>query len=236
MGSVNFLWDGEGRPSWDDLLFIYAYLECMKYKAVAFDLDGTLVCEKSSWWTLHKHFGTYQRSLINMKEYENGKITYDKFMELDIDLWKPRPHIDTIKKVLLNYNLSSNIKSVIKELKEKEIQLFIVTTAPDILANAVANDLGIQNVVSNCFIFDEKGYLTKKATFNVDLMKKECAFSKLISSRCLKCLDCIAVGDSKYDVGFLNKAGLGIAYRPDDILRKKATIVINDMNELLEYI
>lgn len=208
----------------------------MKHKAVAFDLDGTLVCEKSSWWTLHKHFGTYQHSLINMKDYENGKITYDKFMELDIELWKPRPHIDTIKKVLLNYTLSSNVKPVIKELEEKEYQIFIVTTAPDILANAVANELGIRNVASNCFIFDEKGYLTKNTTFNVDLMKKEYAFSKLISSRGLECTDCIAVGDSKYDVGFLNKAGLGIAYRPDDILRKEATIVINDMNELLDYI
>jgi HAD superfamily PSPase-like hydrolase len=208
----------------------------MKYKAVAFDLDGTLVCEKSSWWTLHKHFGTYHHSLINMKDYENGKITYDKFMELDIELWKPRPHIETIKKVLLNYTLSSNVKPVIRELEEKEYQIFIVTTAPDILANAVANELGIQNVASNCFIFDEKGFLTKNTTFNVDLMKKEYAFSKLISSRGLECTDCIAVGDSKYDIGFLNKAGLGIAYRPDDILRKKATIVINDMNELLEYI
>lgn len=208
----------------------------MKYKAVAFDLDGTLVCEKSSWWTLHKHFGTYDHSLINMKDYENGKITYDKFMELDIELWKPRPHIETIKKVLLNYTLSSNVKPVVRELEEKEYQIFIITTAPDILANAVANELGIQNVASNCFIFDEKGFLTKNTTFNVDLMKKEYAFSKLISSRGLECTDCIAVGDSKYDIGFLNKAGLGIAYRPDDILRKKATIVINDMNELLEYI
>lgn len=171
-----------------------------------------------------------------MKDYENGKITYDKFMELDIGLWKPRPHIETIKKVLLNYTLSSNVKPVIRELKEKQYQIFIVTTAPDILANAVANELGIQNVVSNCFIFDEKGFLTKNTTFNVDLMKKEYAFSKLISSRGLECTDCIAVGDSEYDIGFLNKAGLGIAYRPDDILRKKATIVINDMNELLEYI
>jgi HAD superfamily PSPase-like hydrolase len=208
----------------------------MKYKAVAFDLDGTLVCEKSSWWTIHKYFGTYQQSLINMKDYELGNITYDKFMELDIDLWKPRPHIDIIKKVLLNYSLSPNVKPLIKKLEEKECQTFIVTTAPDILANAVANELGIQNVASNGFIFDEKGYITKNATFKVDLMKKEYAFNKLISNRGLDCTNCIAVGDSKYDIGFLTEAGLGIAYRPDNTLKKKAKIVIDDLTELLEYI
>lgn len=208
----------------------------MAYKGIAFDLDGTLVTEKSSWWKLHNYFGTYETSLANMRDYEKGKITYGEFMRLDIGLWRPRPHINTIKEILLNYSLTSNSKAVTEILNEKGYRLFIVTTAPDILANAVAKELHIQHVAANEFIFDEKGYLTQKVTFNVDLMKKECALHTLLTKVGLKCNECIAVGDSKYDKGFLGKAGLGIAFNPDEVLRKEADVIINDMMELLKFI
>lgn len=208
----------------------------MQYKAVAFDLDGTLVTEKSSWYKLHRHFGTYKQSLTNMKAYEKGEISYDEFMKLDIGLWKPRPHIDTIRKIMLNYRLTSNSRFATKILNEKGYKLLIVTTAPDILANSVASELNIQHVVSNGLIFDEKGYLTQNVRFNVDLMKKEYALAGLLSKLGIECHECIAVGDSKYDKGFLKKAGLGVAFNPDYVLRKEAEFVIKDMKELLELI
>lgn len=31
------------------------------FQVIAFDLDGVLVEEPSSWWTLHKTFGTYEK-------------------------------------------------------------------------------------------------------------------------------------------------------------------------------
>jgi len=208
----------------------------MAFKAVAFDLDGTLVTEKSSWWTLHKFFGTYDQSVRNMTSYEQGKITYDKFMKLDIGLWKPRPHISTIEEVLLNYTLTSNSKLVTKLLKEKGYSLFIVTTAPNVLANAVAREINISHVVSNGFVFDSEGYLTQNIVFNVDLLKKEIAFRKLLSKAGVKCEECVAVGDSRYDKSFLNAAGLGVAFNPDNILRKEAKTIIHDMKELLDLI
>lgn len=207
----------------------------MAFKAVAFDLDGTLVTEKSSWWTLHKFFGTYEQSVQNMKSYEQGKITYDNFMKLDIGLWKPRPHISLIKKILLKYTLTANSKLVAQILRQKGYQLFIVTTAPDILANAIATELHIHHLASNGFIFDEAGYLTQDVVFNVDLMRKEDAFNVLLSGQGLDGKECIAVGDSKYDRGFLRNAGLGIAFDPDSTLQKEATVIIRDMIELLKF-
>lgn len=50
----------------------------MKYKLVAFDMDGTLLAEENSWAKLHRYFGTYESSLKNMKDYEQGKIAYDE--------------------------------------------------------------------------------------------------------------------------------------------------------------
>jgi phosphoserine phosphatase len=208
----------------------------MKYKLVAFDMDGTLIEDKSSWWKLHRYFGTYQLSLKNMKNYEEGKITYDKFMRLDIALWKPRPHISTIRKILLDYSFAPNAKYVINALQKKKYHVALITTGLDILANAVASKLHIPNVIANGLVVDKNGYLTKKVIFKVDLFEKEKAFNKLIEKIGIPRTQCIAVGDSKYDVNFLRNAGLGIAFKADKDLISVADVVISDLIELLSFV
>lgn len=205
----------------------------MPFKAIAFDLDGTLVKEKSSWYKLHQYFGTYSQSKINMADYERGKITYDEFMRFDIGLWIPKPTKEKLQNILLDYTLSDNVKKVVETLKQKNYNIFIITTAPDILAMAVATELGIRNIACNDFVFDSNGNLMQETVFNVDLLKKENALAKILNENGLECIDCIAIGDSKYDISFLRSAGMGIAYKPDDSLSKEAFPVINDMNELL---
>lgn len=208
----------------------------MRYKAVAFDLDGTLVDEKSSWYTLHRYFGTYEQSTQNMHAYEKEEITYQEFMRRDISLWQPRPHFNTLRNILFNYSPTLNSEIVTQILSEKGFTLFIVTTAPDFFANFVASKLNVQNVAANGMIFDGEGYVTENTVFRVDLMKKEYAFETLLSKKGIECEECIAVGDSKFDRGFLKRAGLGVAFNPDDILRKEADFVIEDMSQLLELI
>jgi HAD superfamily PSPase-like hydrolase len=208
----------------------------VSYKAIAFDLDGTLVKEKSSWNKLHTYYGTLTQSKSNMHDYEAGKITYDTFMALDISLWQPRPSKKEIENILLSYNLSDNAKKIVNTLKKKEYNLLIITTAPNILANAVATELGINHVLCNEFIFDENDLLMPNAKYGVDLIRKDLAFKKAMASNGLECEECMAVGDSKYDINFLKSAGLGIAYNPDDELRKEALPKISDLEDLLNFI
>ena len=207
----------------------------MKYKLVAFDLDGTLLTGKSSWWKLHEYFGTVELSVGNMKDYEAGKIAYDEWMRRDIALWKPKPHITTIENILLDYSLAPNAEDVIKTLRERRLHVAIVTTGLDILANSVASKLHVSNVVANGLVLDENGYLTNKVIFNVDLFEKHKAFNRLIKKIGIPRSQCIAVGDSKYDVNFLRSAGLGVACKKDRDLMNVADIVIADLEDLLNF-
>jgi phosphoserine phosphatase len=208
----------------------------MPFKAVAFDLDGTLVKEKSSWYKIHEHYGTLDRSKAHMYEYEQGKITYEQFMKLDIGLWKPIPYRKDIENILLTYNLCENVRNVISTLSSKGYETCIVTTAPNILANAVSEELGIRKVASNGFNFDSNNLLTQNVNFNVDLLKKEVAFRRIANEMGLSCTDFIAIGDSKYDSTFLKTAGLGIGYNSDEKLREVIKENITDMKKILDFI
>jgi phosphoserine phosphatase len=208
----------------------------MKYKLVAFDLDGTLLVGKSSWWKLHQYFGTIELSLGNMKDYEEGKITYDEWMRRDIALWKPKPHITTIEKILLDYTLAPHAEHVISTLTERKLHVVIVTTGLDIVANSVASKLRVPNVIANGLVLDENGYLTNRVIFNVDLFEKHKAFNRLIKKMGIPRSQCIAVGDSKYDVNFLKSAGLGIACKKDSDLMNAADVAITDLKELLIFV
>jgi len=208
----------------------------MKYKLVAFDLDGTLLVGKSSWWKLHEYFGTIELSLRNMKDYEEGKITYDEWMRRDIALWKPIPHITTIEKILLDYTLAPKAEHVVETLREKKLYVAIVTTGIDILANSVASKLNVPNVMANGLVLDENGYLTNRVIFNVDLFDKHKAFIRLVKKIGIPRSQCVAVGDTKYDVNFLRSAGLGIACKKDRDLANVADVVITNLEELLNFV
>ena len=208
----------------------------MKYKLVAFDLDGTLLVGKSSWWKLHEYFGTIELSLGNMKDYEEGKIAYDEWMRRDVALWKPKPHITTLEKILLDYTLAPNAEYVIETLRERKLHVAIVTTGLDVLADSVASKLHVPNVIANGLVLDENGYLTSRVIFNVDLCEKHEAFNRMVKKIGIPRSQCIAVGDSKYDVNFLRSAGLGIACKKDRDLMNAADVVITDLEELLSFV
>jgi HAD superfamily PSPase-like hydrolase len=208
----------------------------LKYRLVAFDLDGTLVVGKSGWWKLHEYFGTIELSLENMKDYEQRRITYDEWMRRDIALWKPRPHVTTLQKILLDYILAPHAEQVITALRDKKLEVAIVTNGLDIVANSVASKLCIPNIMANGLVLDENGYLTDRVIFNVDLFEKDKAFKRLIKKIGILESQCIAVGDSKYDKSFLLSAGLGIAYKKDSGLTNVADSTISDLNELLNFI
>jgi phosphoserine phosphatase len=211
----------------------------MKYKLVAFDMDGTLIEDDSCWGVIHRHFGTHAQAIKNLRAYERGKIDYVEFMRRDISLWQPRPHITQIEKILRGLKPTPSAKDVTSEIKKRGYQLAMITGGIDILADRIATQLGIPHVMANGLATDDRGYLTGEGIFRVEPCQKHETLTKLADKLGMTPDECVAVGDSKYDSNFLKHAGLAVAIGNDSVLSEVADIVIRDfkhLSQLLDYL
>jgi phosphoserine phosphatase len=182
----------------------------LKFKLVVFDLDGVLVNEPSAWWTLHHAFGTFEASKENLRAYEAGIIDYPEFMRRDIHLWGMRSIIE-VESALHNFTLSEDALEVCDILRTRGYQTAILSAGIDIIARTVSDKLGIEYWIANGLEVDAKGLLTGEGIFRVDLKEKEIALKKLVGALGVAFSDVAAVGDSKYDLSFMQACGVGIA-------------------------
>lgn len=183
----------------------------MKFKLIAFDLDGVLVEEPSAWWTLHLAFGTYEASKKNLQAYEAGNIDYPEFMRRDIRLWGTRK-INEVENVLLKFTLSESARKICDLLQQRGYQLAIISAGIDIPAAAVSEKLRIDHWIANGLQLDGQDFLSGEGIFRFELKAKEKALSELIKPLGVKLSDVVGVGDSKYDVSFMRACGAGIAF------------------------
>jgi phosphoserine phosphatase len=211
----------------------------MRYKLVAFDMDGTLIEEGSCWDTIHRRFGTGAAADKNLGAWERGEIDYPEFMRRDIRLWQPPPSISEIREILSEFTLAPNAVEVVAGIYKRGYQAAIVTGGIDLLANEVAKRLGIGYVLANGLATDERGRLTGEGIFRVEPNRKHEALARLAGGLGLSLGECIAVGDSRYDINFLKHAGLGVAIGSDVTLARVADVVVEDLahfSQLLNHL
>ncbi len=205
-----------------------------EFKAIAFDLDGTLVEKESSWLTIHEYFNTLDEKQTNIKAYTEGLIDFEEFMNREIALWPEHLHITLIENILSEYSLKKNAANVIDRLRDLGFVIIIVSAGIDILANKVSKDLKISHFLANGLEIDDDGYLTGKGILRVDLIDKHKALKNYISKFGISLNECIAVGDSIFDLNFLNNCGFSIAIGYNELLSKKTDIIIRELDEILE--
>jgi len=211
----------------------------MRYKLVAFDMDGTLTVGYNSWEMINRHFGARRAARKNFEAWDRGEISYPEFVHRDIALWQPLPTIKKIEEILSSYKIAPNVREVLREIHHKGYKTAIITSGIDILANKIANELSIQNVVANGLEVDKRGYLTGKGIIRVDPNRKNLTLNQLTKDIGVSLEECVAVGDSKYDAKFLECAGLGVAIGGDPELARVADVVIQDFEnlpKLLDYL
>jgi len=202
----------------------------------AFDLDGTLLEDDSSWAAIHRHFGTPERGAASLKLYTAGRIDYREFMRRDISCWPRGLTKREIEGILAGYRLRTEAPAVVRGLRERGIDVAIVTSGIDILAENVAEDLGIEHWVANGLKFDSMGILQRTGVGRVDPRRKDVAYLRLLESLRISSNRTIAVGDTIYDRSFLRSARMGFILDHSKRLEVPGAYHIRKLTDILAFL
>jgi len=177
-------------------------------------MDGVLVDVKSSWAKVHESFCVDNEDSLNA--YKDGIINDEEFIRRDIALWKtecPQISREDIKNILKKVPKMKGFSDTIPYLHDR-YTLGIISGGLKPLAEFIGVD-HFDFILAND-LEEKNGELTGEGIVEVKLDGKGVVFEKLISRLGIEKERCIALGNSHFDVPMIKKAGLGIAFNPDD--------------------
>lgn len=207
-----------------------------KVLLVGFDMDGTLLEHESSWVAIHKWFGTVDAGEASLKLYSDGKIDYREFMRRDIASWPKGVKRDEIVRVLSGYEVRSDARATVAELRRRGISTAIVSSGIDLLADMVAKELRMDSFVANGFRFDKGGRILGEGVGRVDPTRKDIAYKRLLRRLGVPRERTIAVGDTVYDLAFLKSAGKGFMLSHTTRVEDPQVIQIDRLTQILDHL
>ncbi len=180
---------------------------------IFFDMDGVLTKEKSSWNYVNRTLG-----IDNSKNYENfktGKITYEKFLALDLALWiqsgKAR-NADTVLKLLNQIELFPGAEQGCKKLITNGFKIVIVSGGISWLAHRIGEAVGASEIYANV-IFARDGIIQPEGKAIVNPKNKGKIVDEYISRK--RPDFSISVGDSSDDESMFKNTDYSISFNND---------------------
>jgi len=200
------------------------------FKLVIFDLDGTLTQERSIWEYIHKRLGKwYGFAEEYQKQFLTGEISYERFCELDAEVWKGM-RVEELLEIVKAVPFHPGVDELINYLKQKRLKLSMVSSGLSLLSDWVYERYGFDWSISNDLLH-ENGILTGKVKIQVYYDKKAEWVRRIFKQFGVKPKEVIAIGDSLGDMDMFQMVGFSIAFNsscPD--LEKIASVCIQSQN------
>jgi phosphoserine phosphatase SerB len=211
----------------------------MKYKLVAFDMDGVIFIAHNFWMKLHQVFGTFEEGRQLTDKYL--MTDYAKLVEEVVErLWKGKdatPYLGLVRSI----EYFEGVKETFDSLRKKGYKIAIITCGPGHLLERMKED-GIEfdySFSNNLVIEDGKVEgefdwpVAEGCARKVPLLKKIC------EKEGIRLDEVISVADGKTDAEMMQASGYRIAFCPtSEKIKEIADIVIEkeDLREILKYI
>lgn len=207
-------------------------------RLVAFDMDGVLAKNTSSWSYIHHAFNV--KNDKNLQAYVRGEIDYEGFMKKDIGLWVDVQDARAKIVDLLNMApLMGGAPETVMELKNMGYRTAIISAGLLILAERLKTELGIDRILANDLKVDGSGNLTGEGIKAVELKDKRPALKQLARLEKIPRRSMAYVGDSAFDVPLFGKVGKSIAFNPSSpIVAGAADVAVygDDLRRILRHL
>lgn len=206
----------------------------MKYKLIAFDLDGTLIEGlEFSWKLIHDKLKVDQKKRDEMKEkYFSGKASYQEWAIHDVMMWK---ELGATKQNLIEaisgLNVMPGAHELLFELKKRGLIVGVISGSLNFILDEIFPKHPFDFVYLNEVIFDKEGYINECKPTYFDFNKKADALIMECKECGIDLKETIFVGDHDNDVQAAKVAGLSIAFNCNsDKLRKVVDYEIKEKN------
>jgi phosphoserine phosphatase len=199
---------------------------------IAFDMDGTLLDGRLV-FALADRFGLSDK----VREIQNNILLpgYEQSRKI-ARLFKGLDQQD-VRNAIENIKLMKNCERVAKEFKELGYVVGIISDSYTIATDYVAEKLNFDFSESNILELDQNGKLTGNVKMPLGWEKIGCYCKISVCKRYsleniaqkfkIALESTVAIGDSKSDLCMLERANIGIAFRPKQkILEEKADVSI----------
>lgn len=201
-------------------------------KLIAFDLDNVLI-DGEAIDEIGKLLDVEPEISELTRKAMEGELDFETSIKERINLLKGTS-VEEIKKVVKNIPLMEGADETIKELKNREYKLAIITGNFEIVTDRL-KELDFDYIYCN-ILHEENGELTGEVSgpLLVEGSKAD-ILQKIMDTENLSAEECAAVGDGANDISMIQKAGLGIAFNAKPVVKEVADIVVEnkDLKELL---
>jgi len=209
----------------------------MKYKAVIFDMDGTLIRNTDSVTYLCLLHQVNQKILADI----NYRELHDEISWIDADYERAKLICGlSLEKIKTHFDhhiqLINGIEETINILKNRGVIKLLVTAGPKQVAEVITNRYGFDDHFGSEYETID-GQFTGRITFHMrDSGKVDCLRNGCKSRR-ISLKDCAAVGNSSSDIELFKVAGRSIALNADVVTRKLASCSVdtNNLSDILSF-
>ena len=212
----------------------------MHVRLVAFDMDGVLTLERSSWEFVHRHLGVDNSD--NLDLYRKSEITYSEFLARDVRRWlsvKPDMTTMDLKNILSGIKTVKNINSSVRALKDAGITCAIISGGLMPLAERISSESGIGIVRANDIVTAKDGKLTENGIIMVEPNSKDIVLRDIQKKNGIKPDSTVSIGDSPEDSRMFSLSANSIYIAAEDRINGiSATCVLppGDLKPVAEII
>ena len=204
-------------------------------KLVVFDLDNVII-DGEAIDEIGKLANVEDEIAEITEKAMQGEIDFETSIKDRVQLLEGTS-IEDIEKVADELPLMDGASETIASLKEKDLDVAIISGSFDVVADKIKEKLGIDAVYTNSFTVED-GKLTGEVTGPLVSGSKLDVLKDHVENAGISLDDVVAVGDGANDISMIESAGCGIAFNAKDSVKEIADIVVDekDLTKVLDEI
>ena len=194
-------------------------------KLVVFDLDNVII-DGEAIDEIGKLANVEEDIAAITEKAMQGEIDFETSIKDRVQLLEGTS-IEDIEKVAEDLPLMPGACKTVNCLKDKGVDVAIISGSFDVVADKVTDKLGVDTVYTNSFTVED-GKLTGEVTGPLVSGSKLDVLKDHVEEAGITLDEVVAVGDGANDISMIESAGCGIAFNAKDSVKEIADVVVEE--------